>query len=190
MSGKGTMKNFKQMLGDAKLPERTVPICLRGDLVAEFEEAERELDRLRRGREDSLDAGSEIGVLADQIEALREQMRSETYTFRLRALPRRDFRALVAAHPPREEVDEDGNKKINQDDLLTGANLTTLLDDLIRRSVVDPDMSSDDWDVLGEKLTDQQFDSLSNVAWGLNRAEVDIPFSLAASRISRNSAPE
>jgi hypothetical protein len=37
VSGNATLNNFKTMLGTAKLPERTVPICLRGDLQAEHE---------------------------------------------------------------------------------------------------------------------------------------------------------
>lgn len=190
MSGKSTLKSFKTMLGEAKLPEKTVPICLRGDLAAEFEGLERELEQAQRGRADSLDGGSDLGRLAEDIETIRDRMQEHTYVFRLRALPRRDFRALVASHPPREEANEDGSRKLNERDLMAGANLDTLLDDLIRRSVVDPDLDTEDWEtLLSEKLTDQQYDALSNAAWNLNRQEVDIPFSHAASRINRNSEP-
>jgi hypothetical protein len=66
MSGKSTMKNFKDLLGQAQLPEKTVEICLRGDLVAEFEETERALEQAEEDREkaNSLDGGSTVAELA------------------------------------------------------------------------------------------------------------------------------
>jgi len=53
------------------------------------------------------------------------------------------------------------------------------------------DLSKDDedWAALDQSLTSRQFDDLSDAAWSLNRREVDVPFSRAASRILR-SEPE
>jgi hypothetical protein len=81
------MTDIKSMLNGARLPERTVPICLRGDLVAEHEELERQLEEANRRASDSL-AGNGAGELADRIEALQEEMRAATVTFRVRALPK------------------------------------------------------------------------------------------------------
>jgi hypothetical protein len=190
MSGKGTLKSFKAMLAEAKLPEKTVPICLRGDLVAEFEDAERLLEAASEHRNDSLDGGGDVGELAERIEALREQMREDTYTFRLRALPKRDFRALVSDHPPRRVTNEAGDEEFHQQDRFLGVNFETFFDALIRASVVDPELDDADWVVLlQEKLTDKQYDKLADGSWTLNRSDVDIPFSHAASLISRTSVP-
>lgn len=184
MSGKSTLPNFKTMLAGAKLPEKTVPVCLRADLVAEFETAERELKERQRVENNSLNSG--VGDLVDRIESLRAQMKTNTYPFRLRAMPKPAWRKLIAEHPPRRDGDE-----IHESDRLIGINVSTFFEALVRVSVVDPPLSDDEWKKLVEEtLTDGQFDTLSDAAWGLNRGEVDVPFSRAASSLSRTSGDE
>jgi hypothetical protein len=86
MSGKGTLKNFKAMLAEAKLPERTVEICLRGDLVAEHEELNRQLEFLeQRGRRQPWPATA-APSWPSRSAALEAEMRDNTYPIRLRAL--------------------------------------------------------------------------------------------------------
>ncbi len=191
MSGKSTIKNFADMLGTAKLPEKVVQVCLRGDLAADFEELERQIEEAEAAREgvDSLDSGAEVAELAEKAEALREQMKEHTYPFRLRALPRRAYRALVAAHPPRKETDAEGNEKVRDEDGL-GFNIETFFEPLLRRAIVDPDLSDTTWDRLQETLTERQFEVLATAAWLLNRQDVDIPFSRTALKLTRSSAPE
>jgi hypothetical protein len=184
MSGKSTMKNFKAMLAEARLPETTVMICMRGDLAADHEAAERELEKADKDAGDSL-AGSGVGELVDRIQALEAQMREHTYEFRLRALPRPRWRALVNAHPPRRG---DDNEILAADMMLV--NTETFFDELIRVSLVDPELTDDEFQQLTEALTDRQHENLWEAAWGLNRREVDIPFSRAASRMKAASAGE
>jgi hypothetical protein len=69
-------------------------------------------------------------------------------------------------------------------------NTETFYEDLIRVSVVSPEMDEADWDDLFGVITNAQFGELSMGAWLLNRGEVDIPFSLAASRMRRATADE
>lgn len=184
MSGKGTLKNFKKMLAGAKLPERTVEICLRGDLVAEHEQAERDLEQAERKQTDSL-AGSGVGEIVARIEALEEQMREHVVVFTLRAMPTSQWRALLKAHPPRRE-----NGEIVDDDKGMELNVDTFYADLARSSIVSPEMDDDDWAALLETITNNQFGMLTGAAWLLNRGEVDVPFSLAASRAKRATAAE
>lgn len=184
MSGKSTMKNFKAMLDAAKLPETTVLVCLRGDLQADHEAAERELERAEAAGTDSL-AGSGVGALVDRIQALEAEMREHSYEFRLRALPRAQWRTLVADHPPRRG---DDNEIVDTDRI--GVNAETFYDAIVRACLVDPELTDEDWQQLSAALTDRQFDELSDAAWGLNRREVDIPFSRAASRMKRASDGE
>ncbi|HET8717402.1 MAG TPA: hypothetical protein VFM50_06590, partial [Nocardioidaceae bacterium] len=182
MSGKATLKSFKAMLAEAKLPERTVAICLRGDLVAQHEQAERDLETAQKAQTDSL-AGSGAGAIVERIEALEAQMRDSTYPFLLRALPRHEFRTLMTGHPPRKT--DDGG--VVQEDAL-GVNRETFFPAMIRASVVDPELSDDEWtDLLDARLTDHQFQELAWTAWALNANEIDIPFSLAASRAKRDT---
>lgn len=176
--------DFATLLAGAKLPERTVQICLRGDLVAEHEAAERELERAQKSRSDSL-AGNGAADLADRIQALEAEMRANSYTFRLRALPKPRYRAFLASHPPRLEDD-----KLNEQDVTFGFNVEAGFEPLIRMCLVDPELDDDGWSQLMEKLTDRQFDDLALASWYANRGEVDIPFSRAASLSKRVSAAE
>ena len=196
-------KSIKEMLKAAKLPESTVPICLRGDLQAQFEQAERDLAEAQRRPVDSL-AGTGTRAIAERIEALREQMQEHTVDFRLRALHRHAWKALRDKHPPRRK--DDGS--LDERDAFVGANLDTLFEELIRVSLVEPELDDDDWrTLLGDSdeerrrceaeglpveegtLTDRQWNQLADAAWTLNRGEVSVPFSRAASKIM-NSASE
>lgn len=177
-------RTFRDLLAEARLPESTIEICLRGDLVAEHEQAERDLEQAEKATTDSL-AGNGTAEIAERIEALEAEMRASVYTFRLRALPKPRWRALCAEHPPRR--DEDGS--ILPEDR-PGVNAETFFDAIIRACLVDPELTDDEWAQLADALTDRQFDDLFDAAWGLNRREVDIPFSRAASRMRRASGGE
>lgn len=178
--------DITEALAGAKLPEKTVPICLRGDLQAEFERLEAQLVEAQRDRSDSLSAGGRARELAERIEALRQEMTASTVTFVLRALPRHSRDAdtptwtkLVAAHPPRDD---------NQLDRSMGVNEETFAPTLVRACTVDPALSVEQWARLDEALTEFQFQKLFNTAWSLNARDVDVPFSHAASTILRASA--
>lgn len=194
------MSSYKEKRADARRAERSVPVCLRADLVAEWEAADRDLKRIQAQDDDSKE-GAGTGELIERIQALEAQMAEHTDEYRLRALPRHKFRKLVADHPPR--LDEQGDP-IRADAVL-GLNRDTFFPALIRLSVVEPVLDDDDWRWLlgddtddtddgddGEEgvLTDRQFGDLEDVAWFLNRGEVDVPFSRAASLMSRNSGGE
>jgi hypothetical protein len=174
----------------ARLPEETVPICLRGDLVAQFEKLERDLDKAQRKSANSL-AGAGTRQLAQEIEALREEMEASTVVFHMRGMPDKRWQALTAQHPPRRTEDGD----VHDRDKLLGVNSETFFPALVKASTFEPELDAEDWAVLlgeGEeegKLTHRQKDQLHTAAWRLNRRDVDIPFSYAASKIL-NSEPE
>jgi hypothetical protein len=67
-------KDIKALIREARLPERTVQVCLHADLVAEMEQAERELSDAQHSIGDSLAAGSRVREITERIEALRQQM--------------------------------------------------------------------------------------------------------------------
>lgn len=171
------------MLAEAKLPEATVTICLRGDLAADHERAERELARLQEASTDSL-AGSGTGEVIDRITDLEQQMREHTYEFRLRALPRVQWHELCSAHPPRRGDDDE----IIDADRFILVNTETFWEAMIRACLVDPQLSDDEWRQLETLLTDHAWNELCDTAWGLNRRGVSVPFSRAASRTRQASA--
>lgn len=180
------MTEFKTLLAAAKLPERTVPICLRGDLVAEFEDLERQLEEALRTPANSAE-GDGSTAIAERMEQLRAEMRDHTYPFRLRAMKRPRWHAFCAEHPPRKG--DDG--EIDPMDRVRLVNVETFYPALVRQSVVDPVLEDAEWTLLlDEALTDHQFGELAQAAWDLNREDVDIPFSRAAFRMTRGSGAE
>lgn len=184
MSGKSTLKNFKEMLGTARLPERTVEICFRGDLVADHQALERELEKAEKQPATSL-AGNGAAEIAEQLRALEAEMQASMWEFRLRALPAPKFRAFKAEHPIRIE---DGEP--NKQDAVFGFDTDKGFEPLTRMCLVDPEVDDDTWQQLMDTLTEQQFEELAAAAWYLNRGEVDIPFSSAASKLIQASADE
>jgi hypothetical protein len=184
VSGKGTLKNFKAMLAGAKLPERTVEICLRGDLVGDHQAAERELEKAEKQTGNSL-AGNGAAEIAERIRALEAEMQESVYTFRLRGLPGPEFRAFKADHPIRIEDGE-----ANKQDAVFGFNTETGFTPLTRMCLIDPELDDETWSQLLDTLTENQFEDLAACAWFLNRGDVDIPFSSAASRLMLGSAAE
>lgn len=183
VTGVSSKSTYKDMRAKAKLPERTVEVCFRGDLVAEFEGLERELEQIPKT--DSLDSGS--SELLERMEALRSEMRESTYPVRLRAMPRPAYRELTAQHAARR--DDDG--KMVEEDAQMGVNTETFYPALLRASIVDPELSTTgEWTEFDEGLTDYQWSELAGAAFLLNRGPVTIPFSLAASRMNRSSGGE
>lgn len=190
------MGKYKKDHAGVQRPTRSVQICLKGDLVADWEAADRELSRVREERRgsDSKEAAG-LGELVDRVRALEAEMLEHTETWVLRAMPRHKFRAMVAAHPPRKQDDSD---EFVTEDIRLGLNRVTFFPELIRASVITPELDDEDWVwLLGDEeadedgvLTDRQFGDLEDTAWFLNRGEVDVPFSHAASLATRDSEGE
>lgn len=167
------------LLDAARLPEATVDICLRGDLVAEWEQAEKQLRDAHNGSARTLAGGSvEEAELAKRVRELEEEMRGSTISVKLRAMRRPDWAKLVADHPPRKGNDGDKQLQINQE---------TFYDALIAASIVEPALDAERTQRFLDALSDAQFDKLAARAWILNRKDVDVPFSQIASRITETS---
>ena len=175
------------IIDSAQLAERTIALCLRGDLQARFEELDREREVADEARGDSLASGGRAREIAEQMEDLRKQMRASTITVVLRALTRKKWQALCDQHPPRR--DDDGNVPI--EDRAAGVNTVTFWDPAIRACWVSPVLDKARMTkLLDEVLTNRQYDLLATLVHTVNNADVDIPFSPAASRLIRPSESE
>jgi len=178
--------DYKAMRKAARLPERTVPICFRGDLVAEFEGLDRELQEAKLANPDSLDSGT--GALLERMDAVQAEMRENTYPVVLRAMAFPDYNAFIAKHPARRDPEKD---EIVRDDVALGVNVETFWPAFIRASIIDPELPTDaDWEEFVAGITDYQYSQIGNTAFALNRSGVDIPFSHAASAMKRPTADE
>lgn len=174
--------DFTEKLKNARRPERSVPVCLRLDLLADFETLERRHEELRAQNPGSESlAGSERLEIAQQMEALREQMLEASEAFRLRALDRGGYGKLKLQHPAREG-DENEQK--------LGYSPESFFNALIRKSTVSPVLTDEQWDELFKVLDDGQYAELANTAIDLNQTAYSVPFSSAASQTIRLSEGE
>lgn len=173
------LDEFDQILASAKMPEKEIALCLRGDLQAEWEKLDAELNAEKPEQTPTL-AGAQPNVeLAGQIQVLEAEMAKAMMTLKLRAMTRNEWFALTANHPPRDDVITDR---------IQGFNGATIWDDLITDTLVDPKLDKERVSALLDKLTPGQVDRVANEAWALNRRDtVSVPFSLTASRITQSS---
>lgn len=180
MSNKIRTKSFKDKLKTARLPQRSVEVCLRGDLFAEIEELDLELARLVKDEGDERLVGNpRAKELADRIEALRAEMAEETETFTLRAIPGGQLTALQAEFPPRKDDAADARAGYNRDDFMEA---------LLKRSVISPEISEEDWPTLLEVMSQWQYNELVGCAWIVNTGTVSVPFSQAASKVLKSDS--
>lgn len=178
-----TEDELDAMIDAAELPEDTVKLCVRTDLQREFEAADARLAAALEADQDADSlggGGDDIEALAADVERIRQEMAGFVITFRFRARDKDRWPEMIAMFPPREG---------NEVDSRYGLNFSGFFTALIHESTVSPAMTPARWTRLLKKITDGQWELLTNTLWQLNRrAELPVPFSPAASRITRNSA--
>jgi hypothetical protein len=173
----------------ARLPEETVPVCTRGDLINEFRRLDRELAQAQvQAAADPRIAGNGTADLRARVDELRHQIEAATVQFKLRALQPKRWRDLVDEHPPRKMPDG----SIHQDDRGPQVNNETFFPALIRLSTVEPVLREETWAALLDPnqalINVQQFLRLGRTCWDLNKEEPDVPFSFAGWLRTRGSA--
>lgn len=176
------MTDPAELIDGLQRPERTVQICMRGDLSAAHEDLIRELAEAQQVHTGSLAGNPRARELAEEIAALEARMRESTIEFRLQALPRRDWAAMVAAHPPRR-----GDDGLVLPSDAQGINADSFVEAIVHACVFEPKLTPEQWAKLDAGLTEAQYAMLSDAAWAVNRKDVDVPFSRAASRIRQVS---
>ncbi|MGI5233839.1 hypothetical protein [Actinoallomurus sp. CA-142502] len=173
------MADIEDILGSAELPQKTVELCLKGNLQADFEVLERQLREAEETDDDALAGGVRARELAEQIEDVRRKMAEHVTMFRFTALGAKSYSDLLAKHPPTEEQKQAG----------AGVNLDTWPAALVAACALDPKMTVEQAERLHDKITDGQWEELYDTALACNRKKVDVPFSFAASAIRASSAP-
>jgi hypothetical protein len=153
-----------------------VRLCLAGHLLAQWRDLERRLAEAAVPK--SLGERSEAGVIAEQMESLRTQMRDAEHAFLLRAMPPQDWAAFYSTKPVRGR-DEDADTWRNR--------WFAWLCDLVSRCAIEPEMTADQVAQLCDVLSGEQWDELTDCAWNLNGERVSIPFSAAASALIQHS---
>ena len=169
-----------------KRPEGTVNFCTDLALRGEWEDAVENLEKVRQ-KEDSERQLTDVADAAHAVQTLEARMRASTLRFRLKGLPRKQWQELGAEHPPREQ---------NAQDASMGVNASTFFDAVAKISIfavldaegapVDFDAKAE-WDALADDMTDGQWREFGDEILRLNRSVTDVPFSRAASLLTRPS---
>lgn len=166
-----------------KRPERTVELCTDAALQADWEAAEKALAEARKTPAQTMGGAGEANKLAEQVRQLEGAMRESVVRFRLRALPRSEWVAIHARHK--------AGKDASEADKQFGAKMETFFEEVIPKSVVAvTDHAGDpiefdaeaEWGPLADDMTERQYSDFCNAVFNLNRGEVSVPFSRAASR--------
>lgn len=170
--------DIESIIDEVETPETSVTLCLKGSLVAEYERLDAQLaDAAREAT--SLAGVSPAAELTAQMGQLREQMKAHERDFRFRAVtPRGDWRRLTGARPVKTEQQTDDEYADLYHAWVCG---------IVAASAIDPVMTAEQAERLADKLSDGQWSKLANAAWAVNEDDRGIPFSAAASVLSRSS---
>ena len=166
------MSAIDDILATAKLPEQTVTLCVRGDLLAQHAALTADLKVLGDGEMSLADPRHEI---ARQIVDLEAEMKATEVAFTFRALGRTAYRALVAAHPGPEG---------------TRFNIDTFSPALIAASCHAPAMTPTQVDRLFDVVNEGAVEVLFMAAYTVNEGLSRVPFSAVASELTQNSPPK
>lgn len=173
------MTTFDEVIAGARRPETAVPLCLRGDLDAEWRELERQLPNASRVAA-NLGERSEASVLAEKMAALREQMLEAERVFRFRAMHPRVWSDFHATQPEKGKDEDLAEFK---------ARWFAWVCKLVSDCAIDPVMTPEQVAELVDVLSGAQWDQLSNAAYGLNASRQAIPFSAAVSALTPTDKP-
>ena len=162
------MASIEDILAEATPRERTVKVCIRGDLAGRMEELQDQLAQTSTDWEPSDLSEVHPGrAIAEEMKALREQIKVAERPFTLRYIGDKAYSDLMAAHPS-----EDDNEAFNSE---------TFPRALIAASCVDPVMSEEQAAQLFEKINEGEIKKLFDAAWDVHNSSEMVPFSLLAS---------
>lgn len=164
------MGSIEDILKRATPRERTVMVCIRGDLAGEADRLQDELARVSSDWEpqDLTDVhpGRE---LAEKLRDIREQIKDAEEAFKVRYIGDKAYSDLMAAHPAKD----DGQAFDSE----------TFPRALIAASCVDPVMTDEQVTQLFEVINEGEIKKLFDAAWDVHNSSELVPFSLLASAL-------
>lgn len=170
--------DIESIIGEVEPAETAVTICVKGNLRSEWERLEAQLGDVSTAVT-NLAGDSPGSAIAERMAELVEQMHAFERTFVLRAVtPRRAWRNLASNRPVKTDGMDDEAYLDLYHPWLCG---------VVARSAADPPMSPEQVERLADRLSDGDWQKLANAAWTVNDDSRRIPFSVAASVLSRSS---
>lgn len=178
-----------------KRPEKTIEFCTDLALQAQWEEAGRELaDTTKRAAPDARMTGESKAVrdLKKRIQELETAMLESVVVFTVRALPKKRFVELEAAHPPRDGDDADKHYGVNMGTFIDAVMVEpgTLVSVTDKTSGEAVDFTAKDWPALADDMSSGQWQEFALPLLALNRGTVTPGFNRAAWQKTPTPAPK
>jgi hypothetical protein len=168
------MTSIDDIIDDAKLPEDSLTICVRGDLVARYRELEAQLTHAPRQRVSLGDDAPAAVTIAEQMSELQEEMRRHEHTFTVRALGSEEWPDLRAKMPKKRDGDSESEHV---------RRLNAYRAKLLEACCVDPVVTVEKALVLFGRLAYGDVVALGDLAFNVNEGRTRVPFSSAASEL-------
>lgn len=170
--------DIESIISAVETPETSVTLCLKGSLVAEHERLSAQLDGMTVDPVNLAGDGPGLAIAAE-LGRLREQMLAHNQTFLLRAVtPRGAWRALSGKRPVKtKDMGDEQYEELYH----------AWVCEVVATSATEPPMNADQVQRLADVLSNGQWKKLAEAAWSVNDDAQGIPFSVAASALSRSS---
>lgn len=184
MSNELPTLSIDEILNGRKRPQKSIPICMRLDIMAEIEELERAIQAAQGTAVDDLrmsGSDEDAVTLADKITELEAIGRQYTIDLRIQALDKKEWAEKVALYTTE---DDNGDDKLDM-----GALTEHVL--ALPGTIVSPEMTADQRSRFIAGLSDGQWETVMKGNFELNRRTVSVGKSLTASLVTRpkNSKP-
>lgn len=161
-----------------QLRRERVQLCLRPDLLDEWETACEELAEAqsRDGAGARLASGTPKAtrLKAERVKDLEQQIAETAVWFEMQALPKDEWAALTEKHPPRDD---------NSVDLWVGYNRAAVEDAAVRPCMVNPVFDDASWADFVKVCNPGEWAALVEVVRSVNRAVTEPPKSGAAASV-------
>ncbi len=162
--------SIRDIINEIKPAMSQASICLRGDLLVQYDDLTAQLEQYDGWEPESLSDADPRRPLREALKALRDEMQAATVKFTFKTIGDKAASDLLSKHP--SPKDEEGNEKY-------AWNPQTYPAALVAACAVDPSMSEAEAGELFDQLNLAQRNDLFGAALRANQREVDIPFSEA-----------
>ncbi len=166
--------DFDDINARRKARETVTWVVLDHDLVARMDEVKRDL-RVAELADQRENRNPEAPGLRIELERLEAEIVDAAVPFRFRALPRKQYRALLDDHK-----DDTGEKRWDPD---------TFPPALIAACAADPEMTLEQAQTVYDEWDENQASALFAAAYMVNEGESKVPFSVRSSAGTRDSEP-
>lgn len=182
MATKKKNATFEDIIAATKPRKHVARICVRGDLVAEKEKLEAELQEAQTNDYLS-NSKSKAPTIARKLDKLAKEADKHTYEFTFEAIGMKRWQDMIADHPPTKEQ----KKKAKDDEQYLEFNPETFPIAAISASCKDPEMDEDQVRELFETWNYSQWNKLLEACLQANLGDDAVGKSPVASAILRAS---